>query len=255
MDSGWDVKALQKLIVMSNTYRQSSRVSPEMVERDPENVLLARGPRFRMDAEVVRDLALATSGLLVEKLGGRSVKPYQPPGIWEAVAFVGSTTNTFQRDAGEALYRRSMYTFWKRTSPPPALTTFDAPSRENCVARRARTNTPLQALLLMNDEQYVEAARHFGRRMMLEGGSSPEERLTFGFRLATSRYPQPEELNVLTRVYGEHLSHYQGHADAAAQLLAIGESPRVDTLDPAEHAAYTMLGSLILNLDETITKD
>jgi hypothetical protein len=255
MDSGWDVKALQKLIVMSNTYRQSSRVSAEMTERDPENVLLARGPRFRMDAEVVRDQALATSGLLVEKLGGRSVKTYQPPGIWEAVAFVGSTTNSFQRDAGDALYRRSMYTFWKRTSPPPALTTFDAPSRENCVARRARTNTPLQALLLMNDEQYVEAARHFGRRMMLEGGSSPEERLTFGFRLATARVPQSDELSVLSRVFSEHMSHYQAHAEAATQLLAIGESPRVETLDPAEHAAYTMLGSLILNLDETITKE
>jgi hypothetical protein len=255
IESGWNVKALQKLIVMSNTYRQSSRVPPGMAERDPENALLARGPRFRMDAEVVRDLALATGGILVEKLGGRSVKPYQPPGIWEAVAFVGSTTNTFQRDAGEALYRRSLYTFWKRTSPPPALTTFDAPSRENCVARRPRTNTPLQALLLMNDEQYVEASRHFGQRMMREGGSSPEERLAYGFRLATARMPQPEELSVLTRVFGQHLEHYRGNVEAATRLLSIGESPRDQTLDPAEHAAYAMLGSLILNLDETITKE
>jgi hypothetical protein len=255
IDSGWNVKAMQKLIVMSNTYRQASRVPPGMAERDPENALLARGPRFRMDAEVVRDLALATSGLLVEKLGGRSVKPYQPPGIWEAVAFVGSTTNTFQRDAGDALYRRSMYTFWKRTSPPPALTTFDAPSRENCVARRPRTNTPLQALLLMNDEQYVEASRHFGRRMILEGGSTPEERLAYGFRLATARQPQPEELSVLTRVFSQHLAHYQANPEAATKLLSIGESPRVESIDASEHAAYAMLGSLILNLDETITKE
>jgi hypothetical protein len=153
--SGWDIKQLQRLIVTSATYQQDSRVSPVLLERDPENILLARGPRFRLDAEVVRDMALATSGLLVEELGGKSVKPYQPEGIWEAVAFRSSNTRDFKRDDGNALYRRSMYTFWKRTAPPPGLMAFDAPSRETCVARRARTNTPLQALVLMNDEQYV----------------------------------------------------------------------------------------------------
>ncbi|MCC5774154.1 DUF1553 domain-containing protein, partial [Klebsiella pneumoniae] len=154
---------------------------------DPENALLARGARFRLDAEAVRDTALSLSGLLVERLGGKSVKPYQPEGLWEAVAFVGSNTQRFTRDNGEALYRRGLYTFWKRTSPPPSLLTFDAPSRENCIARRARTNTPLQALALMNDEQYVEASRFLAERMLKQGGSAPADQLSQGFRLATGR--------------------------------------------------------------------
>ncbi|MBI1904221.1 MAG: PSD1 domain-containing protein [Planctomycetia bacterium] len=255
VESGWNVKRLLKLIVTSAAYRQSSRVTPELFERDPENALVARGPRFRMDAEMVRDAALFTSGLLVEKIGGKSVKPYQPAGIWEAVGFVGSNTRDFKREDGESLYRRSMYTFWKRTAPPPSLMAFDAPSRENCVARRARTNTPLQALVLMNDEQYVEASRHMARRMMLEGGSSPAQRLTYGFRLATARRPEPMELDVLNKVFADQLAHYQGHKEEAAKLLSVGESKIADPLDPAEHAAYTMLANLILNLDEAVTKE
>ena len=192
--SGWNVKRLQRLIVTSATYRQSSHVSPALAQRDPENRLLARGPRFRMDAEMVRDTALAVSGLLVTKVGGKSVKPYQPPGLWEAIGYSGSNTVHFVQDRGDALYRRSLYTFWKRTSPPPSLTTFDAPSREECVVRRGRTNTPLQALVLMNDEQYVEAARHLAERMMREGGQTPADRIALGFRLATSRRPTADEI-------------------------------------------------------------
>ncbi|AMV18782.1 PSD1 and planctomycete cytochrome C domain-containing protein [Planctomyces sp. SH-PL14] len=255
METGWDVKRLVRMIVTSNTYRQSSRVSPELVQRDPENTLLARGPRFRMEAEVVRDSALFTSGLLVEKLGGRSVNPYQPEGIWEAIAFASSDTNKYVRDNGEALYRRSMYTFWKRTSPPPSMMAFDAPSRETCTARRARTNTPLQALVLMNDEQYVEAARRLAARMLLEGGSQTVDRLTYGFRLATCRQPTPKELEVLTKQLQLHLEKFQQDQPAALKLLTVGASPRNEALAPVEHAAYTMVANILLNLDETVTKE
>lgn len=251
----WDMRHLLRLIVTSNTYRQSSHVSPDLVKRDPENMLLARGPRFRFDAEVIRDAALFTSGLLVEKVGGKSVKPYQPLGLWEAVAFVGSNTNNFKRDSGEALYRRSMYTFWKRTSPPPQMTTFDAPSREVCTVRRPRTNTPLQALATMNDEQFVEASRQFARRMLVEGGTTYPERLTHGFRLATGRKPSPAELEVLVALFQEHHTHYQGKPDEALKLLSIGESKRDESLNPSEYAAMTMVGNLLLNLDETLTKE
>ncbi|MBL8797643.1 MAG: PSD1 domain-containing protein [Planctomycetia bacterium] len=255
IESGWDIKALQKLMVMSATYQQGSEVSPELLKRDPENMLLGRGPRFRLDAEVVRDSALYLSGLLHEQIGGRSVKPYQPPGIWEAIGFNGSTTREYKRESGTALYRRSLYTFWKRTAPPPSLMAFDAPSRENCVARRARTNTPLQALVLMNDEQYVEAARNLAERMMTNGGATPAERLAFGFRLATSRKPTEKETEVLLKLYDKQLTRFQGSPEAANKLLAVGESKRNATLDAAEHAAYTMSANLILNLDETISKE
>jgi hypothetical protein len=255
IESGWDVKGLMKLIMLSNTYRQSSQFTPELLARDPENILLARGPRFRLDAETVRDGALYTSGLLVEKVGGRSVKTYQPEGIWEAVAFVGSNTREYRRDDGEALYRRSMYTFWKRTSPPPSLMAFDAPSRENCIARRARTNTPLQALVLMNDVQYVEAARGMARRMMADGGVAPADRLRYGFRLAVARQPSDRELTVLTKQLEEQQAHFAAHPDEAGKLLSVGEAKMEDGMEPAELAAYTMLANLILNLDETITKE
>ncbi len=253
--SPWDIKHLVRLIVTSNTYRQTSRVTPELVKRDPENKLLSRGPRFRMDAEVVRDTALAASSLLADKIGGRSVKPYQPPGLWEAVGFLGSNTREYKRDAGDGLYRRSLYTFWKRTSPPAALTTFDAPSRETCTVRRPRTNTPLQALALMNDEQYVEASRQLARRMMIESGPAPHDRLALGFRLCTSRRPQSRELDVLAKLYDEQLAFYRSDKDAAIKLLSVGESKRDESLEPSEHAAWTMMANLLLNLDETITKE
>jgi Protein of unknown function (DUF1553)/Protein of unknown function (DUF1549)/Planctomycete cytochrome C len=252
--TGWDVKAMHKLIVMSGTYRQSSKVTPERFAKDPDNLLLARGPRFRLDAEVIRDSVLAISGLLVEREGGKSVKPYQPEGIWEAVAFVGSNTREFKQDSGENLYRRSLYTFWKRTSPPPLMATFDAPSRENCTVRRPRTNTPLQALALMNDKQYVEAARKLAARMMTEGGATPAERLAFGFRLCTARPPTSREMDVLQRALKKQEEIFTANKPSAEQLLKYGDSPQTANLDPTEHAAWTMVANLLINLDETITK-
>jgi len=252
--SGWNVKHLQRLIVTSATYRQSSHVTPALAQRDPENRLLARGPRFRMDAEMVRDTALAVSGLLVPKVGGKSVKPYQPSGLWEAIGYTGSNTVHFVQDTGDALYRRSLYTFWKRTSPPPSLTTFDAPSREECVVRRGRTNTPLQALVLMNDEQYVEAARHLAERMVHEGGRAPADRIARGFRLVTSRRPTADEMRVFQTLYEAQAAVYARNAQAAASLLRVGDSPHDQALNPGELAAWTMIANVMLNLDETVTK-
>lgn len=254
-ESGWNIKHVLRLMVLSNTYRQSSKVVPEMVQRDPNNVLLARGPRFRLDAEVIRDTALNVGGLLVEKVGGKSVKPYQPEGIWEAVGFIGSNTREFKQDSGDDLYRRSLYTFWKRTAPPPSLLTFDAPSRENCTVRRARTNTPLQALTLMNDMQYVEASRNLAQRMLTEGGATPESRLDFAFRLATARHPSANEAAVLTKVLTKQLEIFKANPEGAKQLLAVGEAKRNEALDASAHAAYTMVANMILNLDEAVTKE
>lgn len=253
--SGWDVKAILRLIVTSATYRQSARVTPELLERDPENRLLARGPRFRLKAEMIRDGALFASGLLVERIGGPSVKPYEPGDLWKDVSYGAEfSAQSFVQDRGEALYRRSMYTFWKRSSPPATLYTFDAPDRETCAVRRARTNTPLQALALLNDVTYVEAARALAERMMREGGTDPAGRLELGFRLATARRPEKEETRICLGVLEAQLVVYRGDPEAASRLLGVGESPRDGTFDEAEHAAWTVVASLILNLDETITK-
>ena len=254
IESGWNVKHIQKLIVMSATYRQSSRVLPIHLEKDPENRLLARGPRFRLDAEAIRDTALAVSGLLVDRLGGKSVKPYQPPGIWEAVGYTSSNTARFTQDHGEALYRRSMYTFWKRTAPPPTMAIFDAPSREACTVRRSRTNTPMQALALMNDVQFIEAARHLAARVMGEGGSSFDDRLDYAYRLVTGRHVKPHERRICLNLYNQSLAHYRADQEAAQKLITAGESPAATGLDPAEHAAWTVLANLLLNLNETITR-
>ena len=254
VESGWDVKALHRRIVTSAAFRRSAAATPEQLDADAENRLLARGPRYRLDAESIRDAALAASGLLTEKLGGPGVKPYQPEGIWEAVAFVGSDTQLFRRDEGDALHRRSVYTFWKRTAPPPGLATLDAPTRESCVVRRGRTNTPLQALLLMNDEQFVEAARHLGARMLTEGGAADDSRLTRGFRLALGRAPGPDELAVLRQTLNANREQFRADPAAANALLRYGETPPAGGLDPAEHAAYTLVGSLLMNTDAFITK-
>jgi hypothetical protein len=254
VESGWDVKRIQKLIVMSNTYRQSSKITPDSLARDPDNALLARGPRFRLDAEMIRDTSLAASGLLVETRGGRGVRPYQPDGIWEAVAYVGSNTQKYQRDEGEGLYRRSLYTFWKRTAPPASLTTFDAPSREACVVRRSRTNTPLQALVLMNDVQYVEAARKLAERV-IHSTASPPERLKLAFRLAACRQLDEEELAVLAQTLDAYRRDYEADAAAAEKLASVGESKRDESIAVSELAAYTMVCNLILNLDEVVTKE
>lgn len=251
---GWDIKDIVRLMVTSATYRQTSQVGSEAYAQDRENRLLGRGSRFRLDAEVVRDNALALGGLLVPQIGGPSVKPYQPPGIWEAVGYPTSNTAKFVQDHDQALYRRSMYTFWKRTAPPASMSTFDAPSREACTVRRARTNTPLQALALLNDVQFVEAARHFAERIVRDGGETPTSRIEWAFQLGTSREPTSSEISVLLAAYQDHLATYQADEAAAVGLLAVGESKRDESINPAELAAWTMVASTILNLDETVTR-
>lgn len=251
--SGWDVKALQKLIVMSATYRQSSHISPVHRERDPKNQLLTRGPRFRLPAEVVRDNALAISGLLVDKVGGPSVRPYQPEGLWEEVSVERRVK--YVPDPGDGLYRRTMYTFWKRTCPPPALSTFDAPTRETCTIRRARTNTPLQALVLLNDPTYIEAARRMAERLYETEELNASSRLSLAFELAISRKPHADEEQVLIALYELALQRFTGDTASATKLISIGKSPRNPKLNEAELAAWTVVCTTILNLDETISKD
>jgi hypothetical protein len=246
----WDVKALLKLMVMSATYRQSSKLNPQSI--DPDNRLLARAPRFRLPAEMIRDQALAVSGLLVEKLGGPSVKPYQPDGLYKDMAF--SSLTGYEHDKGEGLWRRSLYTFWKRTVLSPTMQVFDASAREFCTVRETRTNTPLQALDLMNDVTYLEAARVLAERMMKEGGETPEQRLAWAFRLVTSRQPNETEVQVLLRNLAKQQEHFTHNPQEAAKLLAIGEKRSDGKLNPAELAAYATTASLLLNLDEVITK-
>jgi hypothetical protein len=251
----WDVKAMQRLIVTSATYRQASQVSPELLERDPENRLLAHGPRFRLPAEMIRDNALAASGLLNRDIGGPSVFPYQPPGLWEELSRGETfTAQEYHESTGRDLYRRSMYTFWKRTVPPASLTTFDAPDREKCTSRRLITNTPLQALVLLNDPTYVEASRVMAQRAILEAGADPQARIRFLFRQAASRKPGPQEMRVLLDLAQRRLEHYQKQPELAAKLIAVGASKPAN-LEAAELAAWTMVASTILNLDETITKE
>ncbi len=247
----WDTRAILKQIVLSATYRQSSRATPQLLERDPRNRLLARGPRHRLPAETVRDNALAISGLLVERVGGPSVKPYQPEGLWEDVSV--ERRDKYVPDAGDGLYRRSMYTFWKRTCPPPGMSAFDAPDRETCVVRRSRTNTPLQALVLLNDPTYVEAARRLAERVLLES-TGDASRLKSLFELAVCRVPDADEAELLLRMQAAALQRFTKDPDAAEKLLAVGRSPRSEKTVPAELAAWTTVASLVLNLDETISK-
>ncbi len=253
--SGWDVKHMQRLIVTSATYRQTSKAAPAEYAADPENRLLARGPRFRLDAEAVRDNALAVGGLLVERIGGPSVKPYQPLGIWKEVGYTKSNTANFKQDHGDALYRRSLYTFWKRTAPPPTLQMLDAPTRETCTARRSRTNTPLAALALLNDIQFFEAARGLAERTMTEAGPDAKARVACAFRLATARQPSELELGILLRQYETQLAAFRVDGESAKKVLAVGERPVPNGLDAAELAAWTLVANVILNLDETMTKN
>ncbi len=252
--SGWDVKHLLRLIVSSATYRQSSRLTPVLQERDPENRLLARGPRFRLQAEFVRDQALAASGLLVTKIGGPSVKSYHPSGLYEQVT-AGSGTNVYVEGTGEDLYRRSMYSYWKRSVPNPAMLVFDAPFREACTLRRTRTNTPLQALNLMNDPTYVEAARFLAGRMLTETSSDLPSQLAHAFHLVLSRMPTPEEVALLSSAWERSLSDFRSDPAAATELLTIGARRSPENLDPVSLAAMTMVASTILNLDEAIMKE
>ncbi|MBI1321059.1 MAG: DUF1553 domain-containing protein [Candidatus Hydrogenedens sp.] len=255
VESGWDLKAIQKKIVMSATYRQDSAITPELQERDPENRLLARGPRYRLPAELVRDNALAASGLLSDKIGGMSVRPYQPDGLWDELAG-GASQGPYVQSTGEDLYRRSLYTYRKRTVPHPTLAIFDAPSFERCEIKRATTNTPLQSLALLNDTTYVEAARHLARRMLEESGDTAEARIDYGFRLATGRLPGPREREMLLAGLERFENAYEAAPEEAAAFLQHGDSAAEEHVDnPVPLAAYTALATTLLNLDETITKE
>ncbi|MBY0502494.1 MAG: DUF1553 domain-containing protein [Bryobacteraceae bacterium] len=255
IDSGWDVKALWKRILLSSVYRQDSAASPELLARDPENRLLARGPRVRLPAEAIRDAALQASGLLSEKIGGPSVYPYQPPGLYKGIVVAAEYPGTvYTESTGADLHRRSLYTFWKRTVPHPTLTVFDAPDREFCIVRRSSTNTPLQALTLLNDPIFVEAARKLAERAILEGGATPESRLAYAFRLAVGHAPEARDLAVLTKSLARMRAAYLADEKAAAEFLAIGAAPRNPKIPLVELAAYAAVANMILNLDETITK-
>jgi hypothetical protein len=253
-ESGWDVKKFFKLLVTSAAYRQSALTTPEKREKDPHNRLLSRGPRFRMDGEMVRDYALAASGLLVRKIGGPSVRPYQPDGVWEAVAMIGSNTRDYRRDTGENLYRRSMYTFWKRSAPPASMDIFNAPSREVCTVRRERTDTPLQALVTLNDVQFVEAARHLAQRALKEGGDKEETRLDFLARRLLARPFRAEELKVVQAGLADLVAHYKAQPEEAKKLIAVGESKADAALEPTTLAAWTMIVNELMNLDEVLNK-
>jgi hypothetical protein len=251
-ETGWDVKRLFKLMVTSAAYRQSAVTTPEKLVRDADNRLLSRGPRFRMDAEMVRDHALAAAGLLVRTIGGPSVKPYQPDGVWEAVS-MGGNTSRYQRDAGEHLYRRSMYWFWKRTAPPASMEIFNAPSRENCTVRRERTNTPLQALVTLNDPQFVEAARVLADEVLRSPGDDEAARIDALFRRLLARPPAADELAIVQASLAGLVGWYADRPDDAKALVAVGEAkPRTD--DVPRLAAWTMLVNELMNLDEVLCK-
>jgi hypothetical protein len=253
MQSGWNVKRLLRQIVTSATYRQSSVVTPESLDKDPENRLLSRAPRVRLAAEAIRDQALSASGLLVRTLGGPSVKPYHPAGLYEQVT-AGNGYNKYIPGKGADLYRRTLYTYWKRSVPHPAMLVFDAPFRETCTLRRPRTNTPLQALNLMNDPTYVEAARFIGQRMLRDGGPTPALRITHAFNLLLAREPSATEQGLLVQSLERYLATFSADPAAAKALLDVGDTKPDPELNPIELAAYTTLANTLLNLDETITR-
>ncbi|MDO8541285.1 MAG: DUF1553 domain-containing protein [Opitutaceae bacterium] len=252
VESGWDVKQMLRLMVTSAAYRQTSIATAGLLQRDPENRLIARGPRFRLPAEMVRDQALAASGLLVERIGGPPVKPYQPPGLWEAVSYNGELSYEMDRDDG--VWRRTVYTYWKRTAPPPGVQVFDGPTRETCVVRRARTNTPLQALLLLNDETYVEAGRGLAAAVLAENEPAGDDVLRRIFRRVTSRFPEADELTVLRRLHERQRVRFTADRKAAQRLINVGVSPRGRERDPIELAALAVVGQTILNLDEAVMR-
>ncbi|MGA3031743.1 MAG: DUF1553 domain-containing protein [Terracidiphilus sp.] len=253
-ESGWDVKHMYKLIVMSAAYRQSAKSTPEQIAKDPKNLLLSHGPRFRMDAEMLRDVALESGGLLIDKVGGPSVKPYQPANIWEQIGIGGSDTLVYEQQHGDALYRRSMYTYWKRMAPMPDMDAFDAPMRDVVCTRRQRTDTPLQALVTMNDVQWVEAARALAQRVIHEGGKLPEQRINWMGEILLSRDPPPNMAAVLENSLAQMEKHYTADPKAAHDLIAVGEKKSDTSIPAPELAAWTMVASEMLNLDETVTK-
>ncbi|MEO8078622.1 MAG: DUF1553 domain-containing protein, partial [Acidobacteriota bacterium] len=248
MDDGWDVKALHRLIVTSETFRQSSQGAGASASRDPDNELLTRGPRSRLMAEQIRDSALSASGLLNRTIGGPSVKPYQPAGLWEQ----SGTGKTYQQDTGDALYRRSVYTFWRRTSPPPSMATFDAVSREVCTAKRDVTATPLQSLVLLNDPQFVEAARVLATQLVTRFRSDDAARNREAFRALVGRAPDETESDILARLFAEQRELFARNTGDAAKLLAVGESKSDATLPPVVVAAMTTVVNAIMNYDEFV---
>lgn len=250
MEQGWSMKQLVKRIAMSATYRQSSRATPELLEKDVDNILLARGPRFRLEAEMVRDQALAASGLLSKKMFGESVMPPQPPGIWQVV-YSGDKWETSQ---GEDRYRRGLYTFWRRTSPYPSMIAFDATSREICTVKRTRTNTPLAALVTLNDPVYIEAAQALARATVTEGGATLEERATYAFRSTLVRPPKPAELQRILSLYHSELTYYRENSEDAKLLATEGLGEAPSELDIHELAAWTVVANVLMNLDEALTK-
>ncbi|WP_425234237.1 DUF1553 domain-containing protein [Ulvibacterium sp.] len=254
VENNWDVKALLKTMVMSHTYRQSSEVSPEMREKDPNNIYLARTNSYRLPAEMIRDNALAASGLLVQQVGGKSVKPYQPKGLWIEKNSFSHILLNYKESDGDSLYRRGLYTFIRRTAPHPAMTAFDAPSREVCTVKRENTNTPLQALVLMNDTQFVEASKVLAARMQKEGGVSLEDQIAYGFRLAVSRPPKKRETAILKELFEAQSKKYKAHPKEALELLSVGRKKLDDSLDKNKTAALTMVANTILNHDEAYMK-
>jgi hypothetical protein len=266
MEHGWDTKRLVRQIVTSATYRQSSSApgsaggpssQPNALPHDPANRLLARGPRSRLSAEFIRDSALKVSGLLVDRLGGPSVNPYTPGNLWREISHYGSTpatAQTFEQDHGEKLYRRSLYTYWKRTVPPPNMVTFDAPNRETCIVARPSTTTPLQALVLLNDVQFVEASRAFAERI-ISHGDDDADRLRWAFMETTSRIPRDNESAVLIKALDRERKRYAADELTAREYLANGESPRNEQIPVAEHAAWSQIAALLLNLSETVTRN
>ena len=253
-ESGWDIKQFFRTLVTSSTYRQSAQATAEKIEKDPQNRLLSRGLTFRMDAEMIRDYALAASGLLVRKIGGPSVKPYQPPGVWERVAMPSSNTHFYKRDSGAKLYRRSLYTFWKRSAPPASMEVFNAPTREHATVRRERTNTPLQALVTMNDTQFVEASRYLAQRAMREAGEDFDRRLDYVTTRLLARDFGEKERAVAKRTYDGFIGFYGSNVEEAKKFLAAGESLPDEALPATESAAWTMLASQVMNMDEVLNK-
>jgi hypothetical protein len=245
---------MYKLMVMSAAYRQSAKSTPEQLAKDPKNLLLSHGPRFRMDAEMLRDVALESGGLLIDKVGGPSVKPYQPANIWEQIGIGGSDTLVYEQQHGDALYRRSMYTYWKRMAPMPDMDAFDAPMRDVVCTRRQRTDTPLQALVTMNDVPWVEAARALAQRVIHEGGKLPEQRINLLGEILLSRDPPPNTAAILENSLAQMEKHYAANPKAAHDLLQVGEKKGDPSIPEPDLAAWTMVASEMLNLDETVTK-
>jgi hypothetical protein len=253
VEYGWDIKRLVKQLVMSATYRQSAVLTPEKLKADPENILLSHSPRYRLKAEFVRDLVLSSSGLLVKTIGGPSVKPYQPPGLWELATSGRGLLSSYKQDHGEKLYRRGMYTFIKRTVPPPSMGIFDASNRDQCEVRRGQTNTPLQALVMMNDPTVLEAARVLAAKL-LEETSSVDQKIFKAFRLIACRKPVAKEVEILKKYFDEQLKTFNTKKEDAASLLENGEFPLSPKVDKPTLAALMQVATTIYNLEETITK-